>query len=148
MGIGQGWQKEGVGCDRLGVVMDLNEYINSINYRQRIISMLEEEARRLPPKQFSQFSAPLQQELDRLDGEIAFYEVSSTPTLVSHTLNCDSFNRLVEPRVKAASNIWLNGAIQATCTAQTGSYVLSNQFLYQDAWECTTQMSPCKELAA
>lgn len=148
MGIGQGRQKAGVGCDRLGLAMDFNKYINTINYRQRVMSMLEEEARRLPAKQYSQFSAPLQQELDRLEGEIAWYEVLSTPTLVSYTLNCDSFNRLVEPKVKAFSNIWFNGAIHATCIAHKGPYVLSNQFLYQDAWEGPAQMVGCTRVAA
>jgi hypothetical protein len=126
--------------------MELNEYINTVNYRQRITSLLCEEAKRLSPKQFLQFSIPFQQELDRLEGEIAFYEVLSTPTLVAHNVNCGSFTRLVQPHVKPTANIWLHGSLHVAHRGEAGKYVLSDRLLYQDTWEGPNLLS-CPQTA-
>lgn len=114
--------------------MNLTSYINTINYKQRITSLLEDEAKRLTPKEFSQFSIPLEQELDRLEGEIAEYEMQSTPTVLTCSVCHSSFSRWMLPYVKATASIWMNGATRVP-NREEGQYILSDQLLYQDNWE-------------
>jgi hypothetical protein len=117
--------------------MTLFEYINTTNYRYRIVALLDEQRKGLTDKQFSQFAAPLQNELRRLAGEIAHYEEQSRSTIVAVTGTCDLFRRLTKPQAKLRADIWLHGSLQVAQCGAKGQYIKSEPYLFQDAWNST-----------
>jgi len=119
------------------------EYINTRNYRDRILAVLAAERGRLPAPLFNSFAAPLELELHRIDEALEAYEFPICASVVPFAgYNCCSsnqFRRLVPMLMVPQPNVHLNTPRRVSLQADFPS---SGRYSIRGGWSSSESACP------